>query len=320
MSLHLDLEAFLELVELGRLSGKSQAFQDLGAERARRDFEAASLSLDSPVAAGLEVERLNYPSRDGQELAARLYRRSGATGPAPVLLYLHGGGYVVGSLDSHDALCRRLALASRCAVLAVDYRLAPAWRFPTALEDVADALVWLREQSAALGLDPARVAFGGDSVGASLALVLALQAAAAPETAALRPRALLLAYPVADASRQRPSHQRYASGYLLESATLEWFYDSYARNPQDRLDWRFSPLLAPSLDGLPPVHLALAGHDPLYDEGLALAERLREAGNDLTLDLRPDLTHDFMRMHGLVGEVAAIHASQAAWLDRWLVG
>lgn len=318
MSLHPDLEVFLELVELGRLSGKSQAFQDIGAERARRDFEAASLSLDSPVVMGLEVEQLNYVSRDGHPLAARLYHRSSVPRPTPVLLYLHGGGYVVGSLDSHDALCRHLSLAGRYAVLAVDYRLAPAWRFPTALEDVEDALVWLREQGSSLGLDLERVAFGGDSVGASLALVLALQAATAPTTVALQPRALLLAYPVADASRQRSSHQRYAAGYLLDSATLEWFYDSYARTPQDRLDWRFSPLLAPCLDSLPPTYLALAGYDPLYDEGMALAERLRETGNDLTLDMRSDLTHDFMRMSGLVGEVASIHATQAAWLNRLL--
>ncbi|QEY62657.1 alpha/beta hydrolase [Metapseudomonas lalkuanensis] len=315
-----ELEAFLELVEFGRLTGKGRAMHEQTPEQARADFELASLALDQPLE-HIACTSLGIQARDGRTLAARLYRAPGLAGEAqPTLLYFHGGGYVVGSLDSHDALCRRLAAHGLFALLAVDYRLAPEWRFPTPVEDACDAAIWLHRVGAILGLDPTRVAFAGDSVGASLAAVLSIIAARQPHELPLAPKAQVLVYPVTDATRKRPSHRDFAEGYLLETATLDWFYAHYGRTPEDLADWRCSPLLAPDLSGLAPALVYLAGHDPLHDEGLAYAQKLESAGNEVKLLSQPGLTHDFLRMAGLLAEVEGIHREVAEWVAGKLLG
>jgi acetyl esterase len=289
-------------------------------EQARADFELASLALDQPLK-HIRCEALAIAARDGWTLSARLYRAPDlGAGSQPTLLYFHGGGYVVGSLDSHDALCRRLAAYGRFALLAVDYRLAPEWRFPTPVEDACDAANWLLREGAGLGLDPARVAFAGDSVGASLATVLSIIAARQPQQLALVPKAQVLVYPVTDATGKRPSHRDFAEGYLLETATLDWFYRHYGRTPEDLSDWRCSPLRAPDLSGLAPALVYLAGHDPLHDEGLAYAQRLQAAGNEVKLLIQPGLTHDFLRMAGLLAEVEGIHREVVEWVAGKLEG
>ncbi|QHF29358.1 alpha/beta hydrolase [Pseudomonas sp. R32] len=318
MSLHPDLSAFLELAEFGRLTGKSQPLHALPLAKARADFEATSQILDPNPPGELQVSALQLPTRDGSEIAARLYRRSASAAKAlPVMLYFHGGGYVVGSLDSHDSVCRRLALSGEFAVLAPAYRLAPEHRFPTAVEDAADSLAALVEQAGALHLDSAKVVLAGDSAGATLATVLAAMAASGALPAALRPVAQLLFYPVTDISQLRASHQRYAEGYLLESATLEWFYQHYARTPADRLDWRASPLLGSAI-AQAPAYVALAGYDPLHDEGLAYAQWLQAAGTEVTLSVETGLSHDFLRMGGIVAQVEQVYAQASAWLGQVL--
>lgn len=312
MSLHPDLSAFLELAEFGRLTGKSQPLHALPLAKARADFEATSQILDPNPPGELQVSALQLPTRDGSEIAARLYRRSASAAKAlPVMLYFHGGGYVVGSLDSHDSVCRRLALSGEFAVLAPAYRLAPEHRFPTAVEDAADSLAALVEQAGALHLDSSKVVLAGDSAGATLATVLAAMAASGALPAALRPVAQLLFYPVTDISQLRASHQRYAEGYLLESATLEWFYQHYARTPADRLDWRASPLLGSAIAQVP-AYVALAGYDPLHDEGLAYAQWLQAAGTEVTLSVETGLSHDFLRMGGIVAQVEQVYAQASA--------
>ncbi|MCP3749058.1 alpha/beta hydrolase [Pseudomonas sp. SBB6] len=318
MSLHPDLSAFLELAEFGRLTGKSQPLHAVPLAKARADFEATSQILDPNPPGELQVSALQLPTRDGSEIAARLYRRSASAGKAlPVMLYFHGGGYVVGSLDSHDSVCRRLALSGEFAVLAPAYRLAPEHRFPTAVEDAADSLAALVEQAGALHLDSSKVVLAGDSAGATLATVLAAMAASGALPAALRPVAQLLFYPVTDISQLRASHQRYAEGYLLESATLEWFYQHYARTPADRLDWRASPLLGSAIAQVP-AYVALAGYDPLHDEGLAYAQWLQAAGTEVTLSVEAGLSHDFLRMGGIVAQVEQVYAQASAWLGQVL--
>ncbi|SDI16672.1 acetyl esterase [Pseudomonas flavescens] len=314
-----ELEAFLQLVELGRFTGKSRPMHEQTPAQARTDFEMASLALDQPSDDGVVCVQASIAARDGWMLQTRLYRGA-ELGPAPhpTLLYFHGGGYVVGSLDSHDALCRRLAAQGRFALLAVDYRLAPEWRFPTALHDALDTTDWLLREGAGQGLDPSRVAFAGDSVGASLAAVLSIMAAREPQSLALRPRAQVLVYPVTDASSKRASHQDFAEGYLLETATLDWFYRHYARTPADLADWRCSPLLAGDLSGQAPALVYLAGHDPLHDEGLAYAQRLQREGNEVRVVTQHGMTHDFLRMAGLLDEVGAIHVELAQWLGERL--
>ncbi|WP_448089725.1 alpha/beta hydrolase [Pseudomonas azerbaijanoccidentalis] len=309
-----ELEAFLELAEFGRLTGKSRAMHEQTPQQARIDFEASSTFLDVPLDT-VVCENFTIAARDGHSLAARLYRDGHAVdGLQPVILYFHGGGYLVGSLDSHDALCQRLAAQGGFALLTVDYRLAPEWRFPTPVQDACDTGNWLVREGAGHGLDASRVALAGDSVGATLATVLALIAVREPEELALKPKAQLLVYPVTDATTHRASHRDFAEGYLLETPTLDWFYAHYGRTPADLANWRCSPLLAPDLSGMAPALVYLAGHDPLHDEGLAYAERLRAAGNDVTLLEQPGMTHDFLRMAGLLSEVEAIHAEVAGWV------
>ncbi|HYQ53543.1 MAG TPA: alpha/beta hydrolase [Pseudomonas sp.] len=314
MSLHPELSAFLDLVEEGRLAGRPP-LHALTPEAARAQFEQASSGLVWAWPQQVERRALSARSRDGAALGLRLYLPQQVNDrPWPVLLYFHGGGYVVGSLDSHDGICAELAWRTPCAVLAVDYRRAPEQRFPTAVHDAEDALAWLLAEGPAQGLDVGRLAVGGDSAGATLATVLAIQAARA---GAPQIRLQLLCYPSTDASRTTVSNELFDEGYLLESATLEWFYSQYQRTPDDRLDWRFSPLLCDDLQGVAPAFVALAQYDPLLDEGLAYAERLEQAGGAVTCR-RYAATHDLLRMGAVMPGIDQVYEQLAQSLGEAL--
>lgn len=314
MPVHPDLAAFLELAELGRLSGATRALHEMPVAEGRLAFEQASAILDPTPPGALQVTELSVPVADGSRLPARLYRRPDAEGQVlPVLFYLHGGGYVVGSLDSHDSVCRRLAASGRFAVFAASYRRAPEHPFPVPLDDTIDAANWLAEQASALQLDRQRVIFIGDSVGASLATVLTLTAVREPTQLNLRPCAQMLLYPVTDVSCERASHRQYAEGYLLETETLRWFYQQYLGARGAATDWRVSPLLQPELAGLPASYVAVAQFDPLHDEGVAYAQALQDAGVQVSLQRVEGLTHDYLRMSGMVADVEAIYAQIDAW-------
>lgn len=300
MSLNPDIAAFLQLVGNGRASGKRVGMHELSPEQAREQFDQSSLLMDAGGEELEVVEELQLPVRDGSLLNARIYSNHALQAGAgrPALLYFHGGGYVVGSLDSHDSLCRALASMADCVVLSVAYRLAPEFRFPTAADDAQDAWDWLVASAADLGIDAARLAIAGDSVGGSLATVLAAQLVSAP----VQPRLQVLIYPVTDASRSTPSIERFAEGYLLEKESLNWFYNHYQREAGDRLDPRFSPLLAEVSADVAPVLLVLAECDPLHDEGVAYARHLQAAGVAVELKVYEGMTHDFMRMGAIVDE------------------
>jgi len=298
MSLNPDIAAFLELVGNGRASGKRVPMHQMSPAEAREQFDQSSLLMDAGGETLEVVETLSIATRDGACLTARLYSSGALTQAAarPALLYLHGGGYVVGSLDSHDSLCRNLAAMADCVVVSVAYRLAPEFRFPTAAEDALDAWTWLVAEAPRLGIDARRLAVAGDSVGGSLATVLAAQ----PLEPA--PRLQVLIYPVTDASRSTASIERYGEGYLLEKDSLNWFYEHYQRAATDRLDPRFSPLLAEIPPNMPPALLVLAECDPLHDEGVAYARHLQQAGVAVELKVYAGMTHDFMRMGAIVDE------------------
>jgi acetyl esterase len=288
------------------------AFHHLPVEDARRAYVAAAEVLDLPRAPLARVEDLQVPVSGGATLRARLYADSDAC--LPVLLYLHGGGFVIGDIETHDSLCRQLALRSGGAVLSLAYRLAPEHRFPVAVDDCFDALQWLTRQGAAqLGLDASRLAVGGDSAGGTLAAVCALQA---------RDRGLplclqVLITPGTTAHADTASHQQFAKGFLLDAEAITWFFDQYIAERQ-REDWRFAPLLAPDLEGVAPACVVLAECDPLVDEGLAYADRLRAAGVALDLELARGLTHDFIKLGRVLKEAGAAQqfiarALQQAW-------
>jgi acetyl esterase len=286
-------------------------FHVLGAQEARAAYEAASEILELPRARLARVEALSIPSADKAALPARLYAPSSEK--LPILLYLHGGGFTIGNLETHDSLCRQLALRSGAAVVALDYRLAPEHRFPTAVDDAWAAMTWLATHGAAIGLDGARIAVGGDSAGATLAAVCAIHA----RDIGLPLRLQLLITPGTTAFADTPSHKAFAHGYLLEAEAIAWFFDQYIPREQ-RTDWRFAPLEADALEGVAPACVVLAECDPLVDEGVAYADKLRMAGVSVDLEIYRGVTHDFIKLGRVLPEAgnaqAAIGATLAAAL------
>jgi acetyl esterase len=232
--------------------------------------------------------------------------------PLPVLVYLHGGGFTIGSIATHDVLCRHLSHLAHCAVLSVDYRLAPEHRFPVAFEDAWDAVKWVAEQGAEKGLDPARIAVGGDSAGGTLAAACALQA----RDAGLDLKLQLLFYPGCCAHHDTPSHKTFGHGFVLEAAHIAYFFDLYIPNLTDREDWRFAPLMADDVEGVAPAWFGLAECDPLVDEGLQYADRLRASGAMVDLEIYRGVTHGFITMGRAIPEASRAHMDAARALKH----
>jgi acetyl esterase len=278
-------------------------FHSMTPQAAREAYVKAAEVLEPPRAPLARVRDFSIPAFDATPLQARLYAPSDAE--LPVLLYLHGGGFTIGGLETHDSLCRQLALRSGGAVVALDYRLAPEHRFPTAVDDSWAAMQWLAEQGATLGVDGSRLAVGGDSAGGTLAAVCALHARDIGLPLALQ----LLITPGTTAHADTPSHRRFAEGFLLDAVSIEWFFRQFI-DERDRTDWRFAPLLADELHGAAPACVILAECDPLVDEGIAYADRLRLEGVPVQLELYRGLVHDFIKMGRAIPEAAL--AQQAA--------
>jgi acetyl esterase len=258
-----------------------------------------------------EVRDLEMKSAGGP-ISLRLYRPAPEQG-APALVYFHGGGWTIGDLDTHDVLCRELARASGCVLVAVDYRLGPEHRFPAAVDDAWAATRWVAQHAAELGIDAARIGVGGDSAGGNLAAVVALMARDAGDL----PLAFqLLIYPATDARRQHESHRTNGEGYLLTRDTIEYFHDHYICRASEDLDWRASPLLHEDLSRLPPAFVLVAGFDPLRDEGLDYARRLGEAGNRVSCVNFPRQIHGFITMGRVIDEANAAVAMCAAQMRR----
>lgn len=286
----------------------------LGAEGARAAYEAGAGVLEISKQALPRVEDWQLPTRDGAQLSARLYapvtrNEAPATG-LPVLLYLHGGGFTVGSVATHDQLCRQLAHLAGCMVVSLDYRLAPEYRFPTAHDDAWDALQWLAANAGSLGADANRIAVGGDSAGGTLSAACAIEA----RNAGLKLALQLLIYPGTTAHQDTDSHRRYAHGLVLEEPSITWFFAQYIADPKDREDWRFAPLLAPDIDGVAPAWIGLAECDPLVDEGVEYADKLRMAGVPVELEIYKGVTHEFIKMGRIIAEARQAHADMAAAL------
>jgi len=267
------------------------AFHSLTPKQARIGYLMGAEILDLPRAPLPRVENLSVPGAEGP-LAARLYApKTAEEARLPVLLYLHGGGFTIGSLETHDSLCRQLALRSGAAVLSLDYRLAPEHKFPAAVDDAWAVMRWLPGAAAALGLDGSRIAVGGDSAGGTLAAVCALHARDLGQDLALQ----LLITPGTCAHADTPSHKLFANGFLLDAAAIAWFFDHYIEHHHKR-DWRFAPMEAPDHSGLAPACVILAECDPLVDEGVAYADLLRANGGAVQLELYRGVTHDFIKM------------------------
>ena len=271
--------------------------------QARAFYDIGGPILDlQPPPRGHRGQDIEIPGRDGHRCPAPRDAPQSAA-PLPVLLYLHGGGFTVGSLGTHDVLCRQLSRHGHCAVVSLDYRLAPEHRFPTAVHDAWDALQWLQGQGASLGLDTRRLAVGGDSAGGTLAAVCALMARDAGLHLALQ----LLFYPGCTGRNDLPSHRAYCQGFLLDLSTIDWFFKHYI-DEADRDDWRFAPLHADDHSGLAPAWIGLAECDPLVDGGMRYADALRMAGVAVDLDIYRGMVHGFITMGRALPDALIAHA------------
>jgi acetyl esterase len=279
---------------LAELAGSDQ-FTDaanVAEARAERLAEAVIVAARPPLPMA-RAESLQIPGPAGA-IGARLYLPVGApTQNSPLLVYYHGGGWVIGDLDTHDGPCRFLASHSGARVLSIDYRLAPEHPFPAAAEDAWAAYAWARTNAAELGSDPSRIAVGGDSAGGNLAAVVSLLAR---EQSAPPPAMQLLIYPVTTVAQELPSRAMFDEGFLLTRRDMDFFEDNYLPADADRTDPRVSPLEVDDLGGLPPAYVATAGFDPLRDEGEAYAQRLREAGVRVALRRHPGLVHSYANL------------------------
>jgi acetyl esterase len=277
--------------------------------QARAAYEKGADVLEVPKAQLARVEDLSFASRDGAQIALRLYAPSHEK--LPVLLFFHGGGFVIGSIQTHDILCRELARLSGAAVISVDYRLSPENPFPTAQNDAWDALLWLRDQADSLDLDAQRIAVGGDSAGGKLAAVCAHMARDAGLPLALQ----LLIYPGTLTETISDSRCAYARGYVLEEAHIRYFNDSALRREYAG-EWRFSPLNAENFSDLAPLFLVLAECDPLHDEGLEYVDALRVAGVTVNLEIYRGVTHEFIKMGRILPEARQFHQDAAQALKN----
>lgn len=272
------------------------ALYEMAPAQAREMYGAMAQAMDSlDIPIGAVSDRLiTGPSAD---IPVRVYTPVAGSGALPVLVWFHGGGWVIGNITTHDTLCRTLANAAGCLVVSVDYRLAPEDPFPAAVDDCYAALQWVQNNASEIGGDANRIAVGGDSAGGNLAAVVALKARneKGPQICLQ-----LLAYPVTDARMETGSYRAFAEGHLLEAKSMAWFFDQYAPGALDRLQPYLSPLLARTLKNLPPAYIITAGYDVLRDEGKAYAEALEAAGNDVTYVNYEGMVHGFLNMQAVL--------------------
>ena len=309
-----DIHALLRIAQLFR--GDSLRSKGAPSEARLERLREARIVAHRPPIAMARIESVQIPGPGG-DVAARLYVPPGAEsqGALPLLVYFHGGGWVIGDLETHDDPCRFLAAHSGAALLAVDYRLAPEHPFPAAVDDAEAAYGWATANAVRLGVDPARIAVGGDSAGANLAAAVCLLTR---EGGGPMPTMQLLIYPATDATGDAASRRTFGEGFLLTRNDMDWFEERYLPEDSDRSDPRVSVLRAPDLSSLPPAYVATAGFDPLRDEGEAFAARLREAGVPVALRRHRGLVHSYANLTAICPSARAAMLEAAGALRMGL--
>jgi len=287
----LDPEVAVLLDSLSK--SQAPALYDLPPDEAKETYRRARLALATPDRANVTKRDLLAEGPFGP-IPLRLYTPVSRVGETlPALVFYHGGGFTVGDLDTHDGVCQHLCDKAGIAVVAVQYRVAPEFKFPAPIDDSYAALIWISQNAGALGIDASQLAIGGDSAGGCLSAVLSLMARdrGGPEL-----RLQMLIYPTTDLAHTLESHTRLGTGYMLSTALLYYFRNLYLSSPAEIEDWRASPLRAPDHRNLPPAWILTAGYDPLSDEGEAYAERLQASGVRVTTVRFPGQIHGFITM------------------------
>lgn len=304
-------ESAERVVAMIAASGR-EPYHLLSAQEARQAYRDGCFAASPEAPPVAEVGHVIAHASHGP-VPLRTYREQGVDAmAAPALVYYHGGGWVIGDLDTHDVVCRMLARLARVVVIAVDYRLAPEHVYPAALDDAYGALEWIVGNAKTLGIDPERIAVGGDSAGGNLAAVASLIARETGVPVAGQ----LLIYPSTDLSGEYPSYDE-VRDVPLTRQTMEWFKAHYLPG-MDASEWRVSPILADDFAGLPRAYIMTAGYDPLRDEGDAYASRLREAGVEVAHRRYPGQIHGFLTMGRLIPEADHLIADAAQWLRQSL--
>jgi len=308
MPLHPKVQA---LLTAQRLSG-AQPMHTLSPQKARADMLAQVPAVSGPLAEVARVDERHAPGPSGG-VPVRIYTPHGA-GPFPGIVYFHGGGFVIGDLETHDPLCRQISARTGAVVCAVDYRRAPEHPFPAAADDALAAARWFMAHAADAGVDRDRLFVMGDSAGGTLATVTALELR---DQLGPQLRGQILVYPITDhVDAGAASYSEFAEGYGLTREGMRWFIRHYAANPHDATDPRVCPVRMPSLRRLPPAFVVTAEYDVLRDEGERYVERLREDGVDVTFERAAGLHHGFIRLFGILDEPAQWVDRIAAWMRR----
>ena len=259
----------------------------------------------------VKVSNISIPVRDGSEIAARIYHPSSDTN-LPVIVYYHGGGFVLYDINSHDRVCRRLAKTNNAIVISVDYRLAPEFKFPIPTYDCYDSLKWVHENIQEIGGNPEKVSVAGDSAGGNLATVTCIMAR---DEDGPKIHSQILIYPTVDATFQFASIERNGKGYLLTKERMTWFVDHYAVDENDKSDPFMSPIYQEDLVGLPPAYVFTAEYDPLHDEGAAYAQKLKDAGVETRYKMYKGMIHGFINMPRLAKACLIAHDDIKSFLD-----
>ncbi len=309
MTLHAGAKWVLDAIAAAEADGRPP-MEETTPEQSRALYRDSRAAL-TPEAPDMAVVEDDVFPGDGGDVAIRYYRPNGAkpTDALPVMVFYHGGGWVIGDLDTHDVVCRTLANAGKFAVISVDYRMGPEHKFPAAVDDSFAALRWVADGAGGRAIDPQRIAVCGDSAGGNLAAVMAIMARDESGPALVFQG---LIYPATNMDRDTQSHIDFAEGHLLTAKSQVWFQDLYLRGPQDRNDWRTSPLKHPDLSNLPPALVVTAGYDPLRDEGEAYADRLEEAGVASEYSCYEGQIHGFVTMGKVIDEAASA-LGEIAW-------
>ena len=297
MTLHPQADAMLKQMEADGVPDISE----MSVTQARMFLETAFAGMVPNPEPMAEIRNFTVPGPAGR-LPVRLYKPEGSGANPPLVVFFHGGGWVIGSIESHDATCRALASASGCAVASVEYRLAPESAFPAAPEDCYAATRWLAENASEVGVDGERLAVAGDSAGGNLAAVVALMAR---DRGGPKISYQVLIYPAVDVLGDYPSREENAEGYFLTTRAMRWFYGHYIQDESHAKAPLASPLLAEDHSSLPPAIVITAGYDPLRDEGEAYAEKLREAGVEVKVSRNEGMIHGFASMIGALDDARA---------------